>query len=307
MKQTLLEAIRRIRNILRTRQISKDVLLSRNEKVFFLLNKTGQGLEIGPSHNPIAPKREGFRVHILDHLDADGLKKKYSSHGVNVDAIEEVDFVWQGEKLSELIGSVDCYDWIIASHVIEHYPDIVSFLRECEKLLKPMGVLSLVVPDKRACFDYFSPISSTGEILDSYFQKRTRPSPGQVFNHFANASKKNGAIAWALSSGSPNDLVHDFPQTLSLLERAKATEEYIDVHCWRFTPQVFANLLADLNNIGLVGLRLVRAFPTSGCEFYVSLQKVVSDPDVRSQESKVERLMRLHSACREVTATSTTS
>lgn len=295
-----MEAFRRIRNIIRARNLNKDVLLSRNEKVFALLDKTGQGLEIGPSHNPIAPKREGFRVHILDHLDSDGLRKKYFSHGVNVDAIEEVDFVWQGEKLSELIGSVDYYDWIIASHVIEHYPDIVSFLQECERLLKPMGVLSLVVPDKRACFDYFSPVSSTGEILDSYFQGRTRPSPGQVFNHFANASKKNGAIAWSLSTDSPSDLVHDFQQTLSLLDRAKATEDYIDVHCWRFTPQVFANLIVDLNEIGLVGLRLVKAFPTSGCEFYVSLQKVVNDQGVRSQESKAARLMRLRSTYKEI-------
>jgi len=300
MKQTVMGAFRRLRNIIRTRQIGEDVLLSRNEKVFFLLDKAGQGLEIGPSHNPIAPKREGFRVHILDHLDSDGLRKKYSIHGVNIDAIEEVDFVWQGEKLSELIGSVDCYDWIIASHVIEHYPDVVSFLQECEKLLKPMGILSLVVPDKRACFDYFSPVSSTGEILDSYFQRRTRPSPGQVFNHFANASKKNGAIAWSLTTDSPNDLVHEFQQTLGLLERAKTTEDYIDVHCWRFTPQVFSNLLADLNNIGVVGLSLVKAFPTNGCEFYVSLQKVDNSPDVRSQESRAVRLMRLRSTCKEI-------
>lgn len=31
---------------------------SRDEKVFHLLNKKGLGLEIGPSHNPIAPKKE---------------------------------------------------------------------------------------------------------------------------------------------------------------------------------------------------------------------------------------------------------
>jgi len=28
------------------------------------------GLEIGPSHRPVAAKREGFNVRVLDHLDA---------------------------------------------------------------------------------------------------------------------------------------------------------------------------------------------------------------------------------------------
>src|SRR5690606_31563971 len=44
--------------------------LSRNEKVLYGLNSRGKGLEIGPSHNPIAPKVDGFDVEILDHLDA---------------------------------------------------------------------------------------------------------------------------------------------------------------------------------------------------------------------------------------------
>lgn len=37
----------------------------RNEKMFAALKKEGNGLEIGPSYNPIAPKREGFNVKKL--------------------------------------------------------------------------------------------------------------------------------------------------------------------------------------------------------------------------------------------------
>ena len=77
---------------------------SREEKVFHLLDKKGAGLEIGPSHNPIAPKAKGFNVHILDHASAAELRNKYQGHGVNLDNIEEVDFVWHGEPFSELIG-----------------------------------------------------------------------------------------------------------------------------------------------------------------------------------------------------------
>ena len=49
--------------------------LDRVDKALSLLSKKGLGLEIGPSHNPVAPKRKGFNVHIVDHLDANGLRQ----------------------------------------------------------------------------------------------------------------------------------------------------------------------------------------------------------------------------------------
>lgn len=169
----------------------------REQAVFHLIDQAGLGLEIGPSHNPIAPKKKGYNIHILDHASAEELRAKYQNHGLNLDNIEEVDFIWQGQPLPELVGKKHCYDWIIASHVVEHIPDLIAFLQQCEELLKPKGVLSLVIPDKRYCFDYFQPLSTTGMLLDAHAEQRTRPSPGQIFDHFANAATRNGAIAWS--------------------------------------------------------------------------------------------------------------
>ncbi len=247
---------------------------SREEKVFHLLDKTGLGLEIGPSHNPIAPKKKGFNVHILDHASAADLRNKYQGHGVNLDNIEEVDFVWHGETLQQLIGKTGCYDWVIASHVIEHVPDFISYLQQCEALLKSNGILSLVIPDKRYCFDYFSSSSSTGNVLDAYAEKRVRPSHGQIFDHIANASKRNGNIAWASDGmGGADALVHTFAEAQAHWARSVATTDYIDVHCWRFTPASFHLLISDLLNLGLCNLEIKAEFDTTGCEFYVSLGK----------------------------------
>jgi predicted SAM-dependent methyltransferase len=250
------------------------VKTSREEKVLHLLDKTGLGLEIGPSHNPIAPKKKGFNVHILDHASAAELRDKYQGHGVNLDNIEEVDFVWQGQPLQELIGETSCYDWIIASHVIEHVPDFISYLQQCEALLKPDGILSLVIPDKRYCFDYFSSSSSTGNVLDAYAEKRVRPSHGQVFDHIANASKRNGNIAWGADGlGGADELVHTFAEAQAHWIKSVSTTDYIDVHCWRFTPASFCLLISDLQGLGLIGLKIQKDFDTTGCEFYVSLSK----------------------------------
>jgi predicted SAM-dependent methyltransferase len=245
---------------------------SREEKVFHLLEKKGLGLEIGPSHNPIAPKSKGFDVHILDHASAADLRSKYQDHGVNLNNIEDVDFVWSGEPLHELIGKTGCYDYIIASHVIEHVPNLISFLQQCEKLLKLEGILSLVIPDKRYCFDYFSSSSSTGNVLDAFTEKAVQPSPGQIFDHISNASKRYGNIAWGLDErGGADELVHTFAEAQAHYVRALSTTDYIDVHCWRFTPASFRLLISDLLNLDLIGLEIKAEFDTVGCEFYVSL------------------------------------
>ena len=247
---------------------------ARETKVFHLLDKNGVGLEIGPSHNPIAPKKQGYNVHILDHASAEDLRKKYKDHGINLDNIEDVDFVWNGETFQELIGKTNCYDWIIASHVIEHVPNFISYLQQCEALLKQDGILSLVIPDKRYCFDYFSSSSSTGSILDAYSEKRVKPSHGQVFDHIANASKRNGNIAWGHDGlGGADELVHTFAEAQAHWEKSVSTKEYIDVHCWRFTPASFRLLISDLQGLGLIGLEIKAEFDTKGCEFYVSLGK----------------------------------
>lgn len=247
--------------------------ITREEKTFHLLEKTGLGLEIGPSHNPIAPKVKGFNVHILDHASAAELREKYIGHDVNLENIEEVDFVWHGEPLHELIGREQCYDWIIASHVIEHTPDLIAFLAECARLLKPTGVLSLVIPDKRYCFDYFNAPTSTGELLDAFAQKRKLPSPGKVFDHFASAAKLNGQIAWGQGAAGAINLVHSFDEARSHWEMATTSENYIDVHNWRFTPSSFRLILTDLQLLGLTGLDFAKEFDTVGCEFFVALRK----------------------------------
>jgi predicted SAM-dependent methyltransferase len=249
----------------------------REVKVFHLIDKKGLGLEIGPSHNPIAPKKKGFNVHILDHATADQLREKYKGHeihGVKLENIEDVDYVWHGEPFHELIGKTSCYEWIIASHVIEHVPDLISFLQQCDSLLIPSGILSLVIPDKRYCFDYFSPISSTGNALDAYAEMRVRPSHGQIFDHFANASKHNGNIAWSADvHGIPNELGHEFDQAQALYAQSVSSADYIDAHCWRFTPASFRLMMSDLHSLNLINLEIKAEFDTVGCEFYVSLGK----------------------------------
>lgn len=203
--------------------------------------KDGPGLEIGPSHSPLASKVAGFRVDILDHADADTLRAKYRGMGVDINDIEAVDFVWTGLPLSETIGRTDCYDWVIASHVIEHTPDLIGFLIECEALLRRDGRLILVVPDKRYCFDHFQSLTSTGDALDAHERRLTRPSPGRVFDHRANAVKKGRDNARSSHRHAPGrlQLIHGIETARNAWQAAGKGSDYIDVHNCALRRPVF--------------------------------------------------------------------
>ncbi len=111
---------------------------TREEILLNGIDRRSLGLEIGPSHCPVVDKGDESNVRVLDHLVAAGLRAKNADPSADVAAIEEVDSVWSGQPLEELVGEAR-FAWIIASRVIEHAPDSVVLLNSCAQLLAPAG------------------------------------------------------------------------------------------------------------------------------------------------------------------------
>jgi len=236
------------------------------------IDKQGAGLEIGPSHRPAAPKAEGYNVDIIDHLTREELVEKYQTHGLDLDAIEEVDFVWSGESYADLTGNKKHYDWIIASHVIEHTPDLIGFLLDCDEVLKDGGVVSLAVPDKRYCFDHYRPITGIGSVIDRHLTGDRLNSAGSVAEYVLNVVKKSGAIAWhAKSEGDDYDFIGSVEQAKRQMNSVIVHSKYIDCHAWCFVPHSFRLLIHDLHSLGFLPFTEVAFTSTHGSEFYVTL------------------------------------
>jgi SAM-dependent methyltransferase len=143
--------------------------LSREQKVTTRINKSMRVLEIGGGYSPLITKADGWNSFSLDHATRDQLVAKYAAHGRDTSRIEHVDFLWTGGPLESAIPpeQLGSFDACVASHLIEHIPDPISFYNSLARILDPNGVISLVVPDKRFIFDFFRPISTTSQLIES--------------------------------------------------------------------------------------------------------------------------------------------
>src|SRR5262249_49306390 len=238
------------------------------------LDLSGIGLEIGPSFSPLVPKSSGRRIETLDHASAAELRERYrNAANVDITRIEEVDYVSDGRPLAEIVNRQGYYDYIIASHVIAHTPDMLGFLKDCEALLKQDGVLVLAVPDKRRCFDVFQSLSSTGMLLQAHVERRTRATPGLMFDSIAYDGLRHGRSGWNFDDDQPLTFAHDLDFARYGFERAVASDTYVDAHLWRFTPSSFRLIVKDLYEIGHLGLREQFFSETDIFEFFISLSR----------------------------------
>jgi hypothetical protein len=151
---------------------------------------------------------------------------------------------------------------------------LIGFINSCQEVLKDDGVLSLVVPDARFCFDCFRPLTGISKVIDAHLQKNKMPTVGTVAEYALNIVFKDSSLTWEGASATKGSYsFHSTPEESKKMIEAAGSGEYVDCHCWCFTPSSFRLLINDLNSLGFIELKEVAFSPTEGCEFYISLSK----------------------------------
>lgn len=241
-------------------------------------------LEIGPAHNAIFPKREGFRTRTVDYLDREGLIDRYRDFpNYSPDDIEEVDYVLApGAAMADVIE--DRFDLVMASHVIEHTTSMIDFLNECTRLLAPGGVLALVVPDHRYCFDRFRERASLSRVVDASYAPPAVHTPGAVIEEKLNATRHRGTTAWMPDHHGHYDLIHGYAEAASYGEEARKGDRYIDTHNWVCTPHHLRLLMQDLHGLGFIQLREASFHDTVRHEFFLNLAVDAPGSGLRREE-----------------------
>jgi SAM-dependent methyltransferase len=120
----------------------------------------GDGVEVGALHNPLFTPRRA-RVRYVDRATNAELRRQYPE--LSRGRLVPVDIIDDGARLATIEDGA--LDFVIASHFLEHCPDPIGALQNFLRVLRPKGVLLLVVPDKRFTFDRARETTSLEHLL----------------------------------------------------------------------------------------------------------------------------------------------
>jgi hypothetical protein len=235
-----------------------------------------EGLEIGPLDRPVLSKNK-YNVLYVDHAGREELIRKYTWSATDEtlypERIVAVDFVWSGGTLASCLPEQRRFDYCLASHVIEHVPDILGWLRELAGVLREQGIVSLAIPDKERTFDHARATSRPADLVEAFIRRLKAPSARHVFDHITSVSP------YGQPAQPPSAALID--EALQHATAAETAGRYLDVHCYVFTQQSFHEVFECIARTGLLPFRLRRFFPTraGANEFIVSLEKSTDAPE----------------------------
>lgn len=232
------------------------------------------GVEIGALCRPVVTREDGT-VYYVDHASTSELREKYKNDPlVDISALVDVDAVWGRQSLSEALGGKRV-DYVIASHVVEHVPDLVGWLAEISAILKADGQLRLAVPDKRFTFDLKREESRISDVLSAYVVKARIPQPQAILDHLLNVRYDVDVSDIWLGRSSHGRPAHAFADAIGVAQDAVVHGNYHDVHCWVFTPASFARICRQLVENGLLRMSCLNFFDTArnDIEFHVHMRE----------------------------------
>jgi SAM-dependent methyltransferase len=277
--------------------------------------RTMRGLEIGPLAAPRVRKDQGEIVYV-DHTDGEGLRRKYADNSVlkdYLDQIVDIDYViGDGQGIHEALADQAPFDYVIASHLIEHIPDPVTWLSDIASLLRPSGILSLVIPDKRFTFDINRRTTEIAELVDGYLRRLHKPSFKQAYDFISKEITEmvDPSALWAGTADFSNVVRSDVPDpdvaALQLCRTIGSSDQYVDLHCSVFTPDSFLVLHEKLARLGLIEFEIAHFVPTefNELEFHVSLRRTdASDDRNTAMERQLASIHRARQSTVDIAAT----
>lgn len=217
-------------------------------------------LEISPCFFPLLDKCDSFNLYYCDRVEFETIVEREENNDyrkkLNLDVLP-IDFVWQDGMALKLCSPHNQYDLIVASHVMEHVPDYLSWLWELYTMLKIGGEVRLVLPDAHKSGEFIRTLSTAAYAYECFVNKQTRSSPSQVFDGLLSITEWNGKLY-------KRDLLnykrwYKFDETVRL--GIESFERHIDIHCWAWTPESFEDNIKILTESKLIPFDFIATKP----------------------------------------------
>ena len=233
-----------------------------------------RGLEIAPLSRVTVSKDEGEILYVDRSTTDELINRHKTDQTFDFRNIVPVDVALGDQSLPEALGE-ERFDYIIASHVIEHVPNLISWFEEFESILNERGTVRLAIPDKRFTFDYLRQPSVLEDVLAAHVCQAGVPPPRQVLDNCLNAVKLDLRAAWD-GKIDEESLENFHTPEFAIHVAAQAFQgAYNEVHCWVFTPRSFGKLFSRLAEMDLVNFACADYFNTTRYtfEFFVVLER----------------------------------
>lgn len=179
---------------------------------------SGKGLEIGPLHRPML-RHAGMDIDYIDRYSVADLRKHYPE--LNELPLVDADIIGDAQTLSNI--SKDKYDFLIAAHVIEHMKNPLGAVEAWTRVVKPGGLVYIIVPDKRITFDKQRVRTNLEHMILDYRE----PSNERDYEHFLDYATH----------------VHDKSGIEAIAEADRLLAEDYSIHFHVFLPNDIKRLL----------------------------------------------------------------
>lgn len=209
---------------------------------------SGLGLEIGALHFPW-PLANGSSANYLDRYSTEELRKQYPEHnGKPLANVTVIDDGFICDKVPTW-----SYNWLAASHALEHAEDPIGALQAWLRVLRPGGFLFLAVPERNGTFDRHRPLTDFSHILSDYLEPTFREK--ERVNHYREY--------FSLVDNLTGDALE------STIDWAMKTKAHVHFHVWDFRSMrhFFQQCEKEL------GMRVLE-FVEAGHEALIVCQKV---------------------------------
>ena len=191
-----------------------------------------------------------MNVKYIDRMSVKELREHYPE--LKELPLVEPDIIGDAETLSSVQN--ESFDFVVSAHVIEHMKNPILSIENWLRVLKPGGLLYLIVPDKRSIFDKTRVRTSLEHIILDYYQ----PSTERDFEHY---------LEYALH-------VHGNTQREALSDAEKLVKEDYSIHFHVFIPTDILNLLNWVDkNVTPLKIEEGPALSPGSDEFHFLLQK----------------------------------
>lgn len=260
-------------------------------------NKNARILEVGPLNRPIFTKDQYPNCFYCDVRTTEEIKTLYLGNeylettglSVDVNTILDIDFVLK-ESYSSTFTDIEKFDCVVMSHVIEHVDDILYFLDDVVSALKPGGLLIIVYPDKRFCFDHYRQEASFRDAFEVN-QKGYKANARMVFDFLFNVIQENSApVFWQADQMEKYLPSNSFESARSAYHRLQEGSREEDVHYWPFSDAGFLKFLYDCTRASMLKFSCIDFTPTAENtqQFFVTLQYDETIPE--NIEKELENL-----------------